>query len=144
MVFYEKAVIIQGLLFFSNGVLQPKLSFKPQLNAYALTGGFFILYGMLIYPVLGHFLGHVFPSAPTFGVPCPTTIFTFGLLLWTDNKLAKYLLVIPLLWSLLGFSAAWQWGVLEDIMLVVAGLVTTTMIVYRDRTAKKLAPSFSA
>lgn len=136
--------ILQGILFFINGVVQRKLSFRPRLNVYAIVGGFFMLYGMVLYPVLGYFLGHVFPYAPTFGVPCPTVIFTFGLLLWTDNKLSKYLLIIPILWSVIGFSAAFQWGVLEDIMLLVTGVITTIMIFYRDKTVKKLSPSFSA
>jgi hypothetical protein len=98
---------------------------------------------LLIYPVLGYFLGHVYPHSPTFGLPCPTTIFTFGLLLWADNKVPKYLLVIPLLWSLIGFLAAFQLGVLEDVMLLITGLVATTLIWYRDKVAGKLVPSFS-
>ena len=116
---FGSVFILQGILFFVDGVVQRKLSFRPWLNGYAIVGGFFMLYGMVLYPVLGYFLGHVFPYAPTFGVPCPTVIFTFGLLLWTDNKVSKYLLIIPILWSVIGFTAAFQWGVLEDIMLSV-------------------------
>jgi hypothetical protein len=93
--------------------------------------------------VLGYFLGHVYPHSPTFGAPCPTVIFTFGLLLWTDKKLPKYLLGIPLLWSLLGISAAVQWGVLEDVMLLISGLAATAMIVYRDKT-ESVTPAYSA
>lgn len=125
--------ILQGLLFFWSGIYRQQLSFGPKMNLYGWAGGFFILYGLLIYPVLGYFLGHVYPSSPTFGLPCPTTIFTFGLLLWTNNRVPKYLLVIPVLWSLIGFSAALQWRVLEDVMLLVAGLVATALLVYRDR-----------
>lgn len=134
--------ILQAVLFFSAGVVRHKLSFQPEWNSYSLAGGFFLLYGMVIYPVLGYFLGHVYPHSPTFGLPCPTTIFTFGLLLWTDQKLPKWVLVIPLLWSLLGISAAIQWGVLEDIMLLVAGLTATALLVYRD--ARSLTGSYSA
>jgi hypothetical protein len=135
--------IAQGILFFVAGAWRQKISFKPDLSLYSIIGGLFILYGMVIYPVLGYFFGHVYPHSPTFGLPCPTTIFTFGLLLWAD-KLPKYLLVIPVIWSLIGFVAAIQLGVLEDIMLLVAGLVATTLIWHRDRTAGKLKPSFSA
>ncbi len=125
--------ILQAVLFVGTGVLGRKLSFRPEWNLYGLAGGFFLLYGLLIYPVLGYFLGHVYPHSPTFGLPCPTTIFTFGLLLWTDRRVPKMLLVIPVLWSLLGFSAAFQWGVLEDIMLLVTGLTATGLLVYRDK-----------
>jgi hypothetical protein len=136
--------IAQGLLFFVAGVWPQKITFAPHINLYVNMGAFFILYGMLIYPVLGYFLGHVYPHSPTFGLPCPTTIFTFGLLLWSDRPLPKYLLLIPLIWSLIGFQAATQLGVLEDIMLLIAALVATTLIWYRDRTTGKFKPSFSA
>ena len=136
--------IVQGVLFFIVGTLRHKLSFQPHSNLYAITGAFFILYGTLIYPALGYFMGHIYPHAPTFGVPCPTTIFTFGLLLWTDRKVPKYLLVIPMLWAVIGLSAAIQWGVLEDIMLLLAGLITTAMLVYRDKTQEETTvPSLS-
>ncbi|WP_414541485.1 DUF6064 family protein [Nostoc sp. CCY0012] len=29
-----------------------------------------------MYPLIGYALGRIFPTSPTFGVPCPTTIFT--------------------------------------------------------------------
>jgi hypothetical protein len=66
-------------------------------------------------------------------VPCPTTIFTFGLLLWTERAVPKYLLVIPLLWTVIGSSAAWLLGFWEDLGLLVAGILSGGMIVYRDR-----------
>lgn len=136
-------VILQALLFFIFGTLSQKLSFRPHSDVYSIVGGFFILYGILIYPLLGYVWGHVYPQSPTFGAPCPTTIFTFGLLLWTDRKLPKYLLVIPLLWSIIGFFAAINWGVLEDIMLLIAGLTTTAMIWYRDKVTTELTAKFS-
>jgi hypothetical protein len=134
--------ILQGLLFLGSGTFRRKLSFGPAADVYGWAGGFFLLYGLLIYPLLGYFLGHVYPHSPTFGLPCPTTIFTFGLLLWTNKRVPKYLLVIPVLWSFVGFGAALQWHVLEDIMLLITGLAATAMLVYRDR-AGKLTPSLS-
>jgi hypothetical protein len=42
---------------------------------------------MVVYPLLGIRFGHSYPRAPLFGVaPCPTTIFTFGLLLWATRS----------------------------------------------------------
>lgn len=137
-------VILQGVLFFIVGTINHKISFKPHLDSYSIVGSILILYGLLIYPILGYFLGHIYPYAPTFGVPCPTTIFTFGLLLWTDRKFPKYLLIIPVIWSLIGFSAAFQWGVLEDIMLLISALVATAMLWYRDKIEKQTTPSFAA
>jgi hypothetical protein len=70
---------------------------------------------------------------PTFGVPCPTTIFTFGMLLWTKREIPLYIAIIPLLWSLVGLSAALSFGMKEDSGLVVAGVSGFLLIVLRNR-----------
>ena len=115
------------------------MSEKPQPPR--ITGALFLAYALIVYPLLAISFGHGYPRTPAFGItPCPTTIFTFGLLLWTDDYLPKYVLVIPALWSLIGFSAAVQLGVYEDFGLVVAGVVGTAMIVYRDRKTARLLP----
>jgi hypothetical protein len=129
--------VLQGVVFLVFGVFRPRLSFGFRLDIYAIVGAAFVLYAMIIYPVLGYFLGHVYPKAPTFGLPCPTTIFTFGLLLWTDMKLPRTVLVIPFLWSIIGFTAALTLGIREDIGLLVAGIVGTGLILIRDARAEK-------
>jgi hypothetical protein len=131
--------VIQGVLFLVYGVFKKQLSFSFKLNTYGITGAILIVYAMIIYPLLGYALGHVYPRTPTFGLPCPTTIFTFGLLLWTDVKVPKIVLIIPFLWSIIGFTAAVNLGVLQDIGLLVAGLVGTTLVVLRDRQSVKTA-----
>lgn len=128
--------IIQGLLFLYLG-LKDRLSFEFKKDSNGIIGGIFILYGLMIYPILNYFFGHWWPSNPTFGLPCPTTIFTFGLLLWTNKKVPKYVLVIPLLWSLIGVSAAINLGIWEDVMLVIAGISGTILIWVRDRKSIK-------
>ena len=122
--------IIQGILFLAN-VFKPRVSFGCKRDVYSLVGILFIAYAMIGYPVVGYLLGHGH-SAP-FGVtPCPTTVFTFGLLLLIDKKVPKLLLVIPLLWALIGGLPPVFVGVFEDIGLIVAGLLGTAMILYRD------------
>lgn len=125
--------IIQGLIFIHVGGIKSKLSFKFQPNSYGFIGGLFILYALVIYPILGYSLGHVYPRKPTFGLPCPTTIFTFGLLLWTDKIVPKHVLVIPLIWSVIGFGAALSLGVKEDYGLLIAGVLGFILIFIRDR-----------
>jgi len=128
--------IIQAVLFLSAGVFKSRLNFKFSAGVYGLTGGLFLLYALIIYPVLGYMWGHVYPRSPTFGAPCPTTIFTFGLLLFTVKKVPKYLLLIPLLWSLIGSSAAVNLSVKEDFGLLAAGVLGTVLIVIKDRKKK--------
>lgn len=119
--------IIQGGIFLWFG-FSPGMEFRFVPGWRAYTGALLILYGLVIYPVLGYFLGHRYPASPTFGVPCPTTIFTFGLLLWTTHRLKWFCYLLPLIWSVIGFTAAFTLGVREDIGLLVAGIVGTTLL----------------
>jgi hypothetical protein len=130
--------VIQGILFLYAEVFTRSLSFKYRPDIYGIFGIVFILYALSIYPLLGYLFGHGFPNGPTLGVPCPTTIFTFGVLLWTEKKVPKYLLVIPFVWSLIGFSAALSLGVKEDYGLFVAGVIGTILILLRDKKSRKM------
>ena len=113
--------ILQGILFLTLGIIKAKLSFK------------LILFALIIYPFLGHFLGHAYPASPTFGLPCPTTIFTFGLLLLTDKNCPVAIIIIPFVWSIVGFTAAFNFGVWEDTGLLIAGLITLFMLLIKKR-----------
>jgi hypothetical protein len=57
-------------------------------------------------------------------VPCPTTLFTVGVLLLTTSAPWR-LIVIPVLWSLIGGTAAVLWDVRVDVMLPIAGIILT-------------------
>ncbi len=126
--------ILQGILFFIPGIFRNQLSFKFRSDKYGMTGIVLVLYALAVYPILGYFMGHYYPSAPTFGLPCPTAIFTFGLFLMSDKKFPLAILIIPFAWSIIGFSAAFNFGILEDLGLLFAGLIACTMLVIRNRT----------
>jgi len=131
--------IIEGMLFLYFGIFQPDtLRFSFQLNFRRVVGMALILYALLIYPILANRLGHIYPETPTFGLPCPTTIFTFGILLLANNRLPRAILIIPFLWSLIGFSAAINLGVKEDYGLVVAGLAGTVILYFLPTGHKKM------
>ena len=125
--------IVQGLFFIFAGVIKEKLLFQLKWDIYNLFGILFIVYALILYPIIGHQMGHVYPKQPTFGLPCPTTIFTFGILLWTSKRIPKYILVIPVLWSIIGFGAALNLAITEDYGLLIAGMVGTALIIFRDR-----------
>lgn len=127
--------VLQAVAFLWAGVAHDHLAFRFRADANGLTGAALILYGLAVYPVLGALAGHGFPEGPTFGLPCPTTIVTFGLLLWTTRRVPVRVLVIPALWSLLGASAALQLGVREDLGLLVAGVLGTVLVLARNRRA---------
>jgi hypothetical protein len=130
--------VLQGVLFLLIGTILGRLSFRFNYRPLPIFGACFILYAMVIYPLLGLAFGHSYPRVPLFGVaPCPTTIFTFGILLWATKSVPAYLLVIPFLWSIVGMSAALNLRVPQDYGLVVAGVLGTTLIMVQNRKAKR-------
>jgi hypothetical protein len=125
--------VLQSVLFLAYGVFKNKLSFSFHTDIYGTTGIFLILFALIIYPALGYYLGHVYPSSPTFGLPCPTTILTFGVLLLNDKKCPVAIMIIPFLWSIIGFTAAFNFGIWEDTGLLIAGLMTISLLLIRNR-----------
>jgi len=128
--------IIQGIMFAGCGLIRKKLSFGYSKNIYNYIGIVFLLYALIIYPVLGYNLGHSYPYSPTFGLPCPTTIFTFGILLFTNKKMPLHLLIIPLLWSVIGFNAALTLTIYEDTGLLIAGVTAFTLLLISNKNFK--------
>ncbi|MDD4767905.1 MAG: DUF6064 family protein [Desulfotomaculaceae bacterium] len=130
--------VLQGLLFLVTGVFKKQISYEFTPNLTSITGILFILYSMLIYPLAGYLLGHAYPFSPAFGLaPCPTTIFTFGMLLLAVKTLPRGMLLIPLIWSLIGFNAALNLGILEDTGLLAAGIVGSAMILIKNACFKR-------
>ncbi|XZO04424.1 MAG: DUF6064 family protein [Microcoleus sp.] len=128
--------VFQGWLFLYEGVVKNSLSFRASQKFYGILGAIFITYALVIYPLIGYALGRTFPASPTFGTPCQTTIFTFGFLLWTDKKIPSSLLIVPILWSIVGTSAALSFGIKEDFGLLVAGTIGTASIIWHNLRSK--------
>lgn len=75
---------------------------------------------------------------------CPTTIFTFGTLLWAENRVSVGLLLVPLGWSLLGTTAAVMLGMTEDLGLTGAVVIGTALIVSRNHRVLRVDRKASA
>ena len=125
--------VLQGIIFIYYGAVKNRISFGFRKDWIGMVGLLFIIYALLIYPVLGILFGHTYPDNPTFGLPCPTTIFTFGILLWTMKKVPIYLVIIPFLWSIIGLSAAINMRVYEDFGLIVAGVVGLILLTISNK-----------
>jgi hypothetical protein len=104
------------------GALRNELTFQSFGNARSVMGVVLIVFALVIYPAIGYAAGHRYPSTPTFGLPCPTTIFTFGVLLCSNRPPSWWVLAVPLVWSSIGSIAAWQLDVPQDLTLLGAGV----------------------
>lgn len=127
--------LIQGIGFATVGSLRGTFGFHFRADGAGWTGAALMAFALAGYPLLADVLGHRYPMTPTFGLPCPTTIFTLGLLFWAEPAAPTWLLVVPLAWSALGVWAALQLGVHEDLSLLAAGLVSAGVLLARGRTA---------
>lgn len=137
--------LAQAVLLLWTGAVRGRLVFRFGNDSASWTGLGFAVFAMAAYPMIGWALGHGWPRAPMFGVaPCPTTIFTMGMLLLAAGRTPLYLAVIPVLWSLIGGTAAWFLGVTEDLALPVAGLGGLALIVAKNRRARSGPAVFAA
>lgn len=87
----------------------------------------------LAYPFLTMALGHDYPATPTFGLPCPTTILTIGVLLTVRERVPLRLSVVPVLWGFIGGSAAMLLQVQTDYVLPAAGVLLIVAVAWRSR-----------
>ena len=101
----------------------------------AWLGWALIVYSALIYPLIG-VAGHGYPAMPMFGItPCPVTLFTFGALLVAQRPVPRRLLIIPLLWALVGGSAAFLLAVPQDWPLLLSGALVVPWLWRRPSVA---------
>jgi Family of unknown function (DUF6064) len=115
--------VLQSILFAASIFIANDLRFQVRANFRSAAGLSLIVYALLIYELLGYWAGHGMMAGPLFGVaPCPTTIFTIGMLLLARGKGVAWLSVIPIMWSLVGLAAATQLGVSEDFGLSIAAI----------------------
>lgn len=123
--------ILQGLFISWEGVLLYNLKFEFKMSLQAYFGYFFILYGLIIYPVVGYLIEQNLSRTVSIGLPCPTTILTFGFFLLCDKKFSKYLLIIPSLWAVIGISAALNLGIYQDSMMLIAAIIADVWLLTR-------------
>ena len=87
-----------------------------------------VAYAMIAYPIIGLAVGESYLAMPLFGVtPCPLLIFTFGLMLWAACA-QWWLWIVPLLWSLIGGSAAVLLSVPQDWALPISAVLSLLII----------------
>jgi hypothetical protein len=119
----------QAVLLFRVGVMQRRLSFAPWDNAWAPLAWGLIAYS-LAYPVINALDHRSLLRIPTFGLPCPTMIFTAGVLMLATRR-SWGLSAVPVIWSVIGGSAAFLLGVNADLALPIAGMALAIFSVRR-------------
>lgn len=107
-------------LFVWQGVVRRRLHFRWQRGPRGLAAAVTLVFALVGYPAWALVAGHRYPAFATFGLPCPTTIFTVGMLALAVRPYPRSVLVVPVLWCLVGSQAAFLLGVPQDLGLVAA------------------------
>jgi Family of unknown function (DUF6064) len=123
--------VLAALLFAWHGVVRRRLVFGIAANARSAFGLGLLLYALLVYPLLTTWLGHAWPALPSFGLPCPTALFTLGLLALAQPPMPRAPWLVPIAWAFVGATAAVLLGVVADLALLPAGLAGVALLLWR-------------
>ncbi|HEU4927443.1 MAG TPA: DUF6064 family protein [Vicinamibacterales bacterium] len=118
--------LFQAFLFLWVGVVRGRVSFAGWSSPWAPLAWGLVGYS-LAYPMINAVVYRSGWRIPAFGVPCPTTILTIGLLLLAMPR-SWSLSAVPVLWSAIGASAAPLLGVRADYALALAGVVLVVVL----------------
>lgn len=115
---------IHGIILLYFGVIKDTVSITWNPGPRQFIGLILILFGLIVYPLVGFATGRVFPEYPIFGIaPCPVAAFTIGLLLWSDERPSLPLAIIPIFWGFMGLAPVLFYEVYADIGTVLAALI---------------------
>jgi hypothetical protein len=127
---------LQAVLLVAAGIARSDLVIRPRRDLASALGAVFIAFALIGYPLAGVLGGHALHVLPVFGLaPCATVAFFFGLLLWAVPPAPKYLLLVPLAWALTAAPPDMATGVVADYGMLVAAVITTGLVIWRDRAA---------
>jgi hypothetical protein len=128
--------ILQGILFIV-ALARGSIAYGPERRVDTIVGIALVSYALIAYPLVGMLVGHTYPHMalpPLF--PCPATVLTFGVLFFAQ-RVPRHLLIIPALWAFTGIL--WlSIGMVEDIGLLLSGIVGVVMLFVRERAARRV------
>ncbi len=125
---YGAFFVLQGLLLAWAGATsrwQP-LRFRPDVGGW--TGLGLATTAIAGYPVLAILVGHDWPRIPFAATaPDPTAMLTLGLLLLSAGPVRLYLLIVPVLWSLVAAVTALSLGTPERLVLPATAVLAVAV-----------------
>ena len=98
-----------------------RVAFELRFDLAGSAGAGLIFYALIVYPSISLAEGG-WAQSPAFGItPCPVTLFTLGFLLLAAPRPPLWAWIIPLSWSLIGGTAAFLLGIVQDWILLLSG-----------------------
>lgn len=142
-----------GAIFLAQAVLLARAALRPGALTFSAppgwrnaAGAIVLAYALVGYPAVGLLSGRPPIQSPWLGVvPCPTTIFTIGLLLRSTSRRPALYLVLPIVWAVIGTTAAIRFGVFEDLGMTAAAIAgAVSLLLPRRAEARATAPAAAA
>ena len=133
-VIFAAVFVVESMLLVFYGFYKSELIFRVRADLIGAVGWTSILYGLLGYPLIASLLGRGYPQSLVVGLaPCPTVVFTLGILFWSERRLTKAILAIPLFYALAGGAMVSSKGVVEDLGMIIIAMAMIGVVIYRDR-----------
>jgi hypothetical protein len=144
--------VLQAIALAAAPRLSISLEFEVRRDARSITGLALAVFALVVYPLWGIIAGQSYPAMPVFGIaPCPTTIFTIGLLLLGRWSTIRWLLIIPAIWSAIGGTGAILLDIPQDLALLASlltilafGIAHWRSAEFAQRSNRRVSPSKSS
>ena len=128
-------------IFLWQGVIRRRLEYRMERNPRTYAGFALIVFSLVVYPAWSWLAGHMYPAMPTFGLPCPTTIFTIGILCFLKQPSPRSAAFVPVLWCFVGAQGAFLLDVPQDLGLIAAGMAGIALMLDRTQPPPRAAAS---
>ena len=133
---FAAAFAAEALLLIWTGVIRGRLAFGAADSAIRRAGLGFVLFALVVQPLLGPLAGRDWVQAETFGVaPDPTALATLGVLLLATNRVHWGLLSIPVAWCVATGATLWAMGSPDAPVMPLAALLCLILAVRKTRCA---------
>jgi hypothetical protein len=138
------AAPIYGALFILQGVLlawaatsgQTSLRFRRRPRDWAGLG--LAVTALAGYPLLDLLSGVAWPAVRLPGSdPCPTALFTLGVLLLAEGRSAAGLMMLPALWTLAAGATGWVIGIGHDQILPLGAVTALVLALWPGRVTAR-------
>ena len=127
---YAVAFFLQALLLFIYGISHRRMEFETGNKVRAGIGVFVLLGALLAMPATAYLTGRVWMQAELFAMtPDATALATLGLLLLTKDRVAVWLVVIPVAWCIVTGATLWALEAPEALILPAGAMLTTALMV---------------
>ncbi len=130
--------VAQGLLLLWLGALRNRLRLRFSSGVTGWIGIILLCTATVAYPLLGLATGTGIEAIPVIAIdPGPTVLFTWGVLLLTEEHTPYTLTVLPLIAACVSATAGWLIDLPVDIVLVPAAIAGIALIIARNRGLKR-------